>query len=167
MPDREPTTDRFEIADGRDPALVWPVKIFDSGGWNTVVTFAGVVMTPDLLRRLAAEVEKRVVTGLATLQVYSRARAPLSPGGTTYTIHLVRSTATGTPGPALCGLERFGPAAPGWSLSGGESGPNVIQSPCWGCAGVAAASFPGLLPRASSVGGTEMREAINIARGER
>lgn len=38
-------------------------------------------------------------------------------------IHLVRQMSNGgTPGPTLCGRERFGPDAPGWSVGGGISG---------------------------------------------
>lgn len=56
--------------------------------------------------------------------------------------HLVRSTADGTPGPALCGLDRFDRgASPGWSVAGGLSGPGVPVRRCEGCHG---ARLPGL-----------------------
>lgn len=32
------------------------------------------------------------------------------------TTHLVRATGTGTPGPTLCGIDRFAKDTPGWSI---------------------------------------------------
>jgi hypothetical protein len=49
--------------------------------------------------------------------------------------HLVRSTKDGTPGPTLCGIERFSgdPTIPGWSVGGGLSGPDVPVEVCERC----------------------------------
>lgn len=49
-------------------------------------------------------------------------------------IHLVRRTRRGTPGPTLCGLDRFRPDSPGWSVGGGISGDYM---PCPECAAAA------------------------------
>jgi len=49
-------------------------------------------------------------------------------------IHLVRRTRRGTPGPPLCGLDRFHPDSPGWSVGGGISGDYM---PCPECAAAA------------------------------
>ena len=59
-------------------------------------------------------------------------------------VHLVRSAPCGTPGPTLCGIERFGPDAPGWSLGGGVDGPGMVHVPCAGCITAAREDFPGL-----------------------
>lgn len=62
-----------------------------------------------------------------------------------YEAHLVRvREGGGTPGPTLCGIEHFGKDAPGWSLSGGTTGPDVTHFCCPGCARVAFTKFPGL-----------------------
>lgn len=73
-----------------------------------------------------------------------------------YAVHLVRQKASGgTPGPTLCGIDRFAGDAPGWSVGGGISGPGIIHKPCPGCAAAAREEFPGL-PVAGSVGAAEM-----------
>jgi hypothetical protein len=74
-------------------------------------------------------------------------------------IHLIRGTAQGTPGPTLCGIDRFAKDAPGWSGGGGVTGPGITLTPCTGCADVARAEFPGL-PVSGSVGGAEMAAAL-------
>jgi hypothetical protein len=62
-----------------------------------------------------------------------------------YQIHLVRHVrGGGTPGPTLCGIDRFGKDGPGWSVGGGLSGPGVVHTPCTGCAEAARAQFAGL-----------------------
>lgn len=58
--------------------------------------------------------------------------------------HLVRGTRTGTPGPTLCGIDRFAPDTPGWSLGGGVTGPGITHTPCDGCVDVARRDFAGL-----------------------
>lgn len=59
--------------------------------------------------------------------------------------HLVRGTKRGTPGPALCGIDRFAKDAPGWSVGGGVVPHGVTAfKPCAGCAEVASRDFPGL-----------------------
>lgn len=59
-------------------------------------------------------------------------------------IHLVRSTSSGTPGPTLCGINRFAKDGPGWSVGGGISGPDIPQIPCDGCVAHARAHFSAL-----------------------
>lgn len=84
-----------------------------------------------------------------------------------YAVHLVRCSAGGgTPGPALCGIDRFAPDAPGWSVGGGIGGPSVTHKPCPGCADAAREQFPGL-PVTGSVGGKEMAEFLGVEHGRR
>lgn len=45
-------------------------------------------------------------------------------------IHLVRRTERGTPGPTLCGFDRFSKDSAGWSVGGGYSGQ---WKPCREC----------------------------------
>lgn len=59
-------------------------------------------------------------------------------------MHLVRETNRGTPGPTLCGIDRFAKDAPGWSVGGGVSGPGITHTPCGGCVAVARETFRGL-----------------------
>jgi hypothetical protein len=92
---------------------------------------------------------------LITLQFSWGGLLDARPTADNYAVHLVRQAATGTPGPALCGIERFGPDAPGWSLGGGVTGAGIEHRPCAGCADVARAEFPGL-PIVGSVGAREM-----------
>jgi len=47
-------------------------------------------------------------------------------------IHLVRGTDHGTPGPTLCGIDRFAEDAPGWSVGGGVYDPGIDVTPCPG-----------------------------------
>lgn len=74
-------------------------------------------------------------------------------------VHLLRATAMGTPGPTLCGIDRFAKDSPGWSTGGGISGPGIVHTPCAGCAQVARTDFAGL-PIAGSVGAKEMRAEL-------
>lgn len=79
-----------------------------------------------------------------------------------YAVHLVRQKrGGGTPGPALCGIDRFAGDAPGWSVGGGLTGPGIIHKPCPGCAGAAREQFPGL-PVAGSVGAREMAAELGV-----
>lgn len=77
------------------------------------------------------------------------------------TIHLVRQARHGTPGPTLCGIDRFPrdslgrPTGPGWSVGGGCTGGPIRHVPCPGCAETAQQLFPGL-PIKGSVGGREV-----------
>ncbi|ALY08900.1 hypothetical protein GALAXY_56 [Arthrobacter phage Galaxy] len=58
-------------------------------------------------------------------------------------IHLVRMVANGgTPGPTLCGLDRFAAGAPGWSVGGGVTGAGIELKPCRGCEEVAGRDYP-------------------------
>lgn len=75
-----------------------------------------------------------------------------------YTVHLIRFTNRGTPGPTLCGIDRFAKDGPGWSVGGGMTGPGIVHTPCGRCVEVAAQEFPGL-PIRGSVGAKEMRAA--------
>lgn len=106
-------------------------------------------MTTDLSGSLAS----RRVTHLVPAQAGA---------GPAYVIHLVRGCDSGTPGPFLCGVDRFGDDVPGWSLRGGVSGRDVVNEPCSGCAETAAANFPGL-GVVSGVGAVEIRRLIDGA----
>ena len=48
-----------------------------------------------------------------------------------HAIHLVRRTKNGTPGPTLCGIDRFAKDGPGWSMGGGFIDPEATA--CEGC----------------------------------
>jgi hypothetical protein len=61
-----------------------------------------------------------------------------------FTAHLVRGTKTGTPGPTLCGMDRFSKDMPGWSVAGGVSGPGITHTPCERCVAEARRTYPGL-----------------------
>lgn len=98
------------------------------------------------------------VTALTTLQFSWGGLFDSSPADG-YAVHLVRSTKQGTPGPTLCGIDRFAKDGPGWSLGGGISGPNITHKPCLGCVSVATGLFGGL-PITGSIGAAEMRAAI-------
>jgi hypothetical protein len=73
------------------------------------------------------------VTGLSTLQFLSGGLMQERPVDG-YRVHLVRSTERGTPGPTLCGIDRFHPDTAGWSVGGGLSGPGITHERCPGCA---------------------------------
>jgi hypothetical protein len=86
----------------------------------------------------------RPVTALVTLQFSWGGMFDGKPADG-YGVHLVRSTADhGTPGPTLCGIDRFAEDAPGWSVGGGLYGPDVKHEPCAGCVAAARWEFPGL-----------------------
>lgn len=79
-----------------------------------------------------------------------------------YAVHLVRKRAGGTtPGPTLCGLDRFADDGPGWSVGGGIHGPGITHPPCPGCATAARDQFPGL-PVTGSVGAREMAAELGV-----
>lgn len=104
-----------------------------------------------------AEADPRPVTALATLQFSWGGLLDAEPADG-YRVHLVRSTDRGTPGPSLCGIDRFGKDAPGWSVRGGLTGPGVRHTPCAGCAAVAREQFPGL--PVDGIGRHEMAAAL-------
>jgi hypothetical protein len=91
--------------------------------------------------------------GLSTLQFGREAD-----GG--YVVHLVRFTRRGTPGPTLCGIDRFAKDAPGWSVGGGTSGPAIVHTPCPGCAGTAREEFPGL--KVTGLGAEQMAAVLGV-----
>jgi hypothetical protein len=88
---------------------------------------------------------KDAVIGLVTLQFHSGGLFDCKPVDDC-TVHLVTATSKGTPGPTLCGIDRFSndERAAGWSLGGGIGGPGIEHKPCAGCADEARAKFPGL-----------------------
>lgn len=79
------------------------------------------------------EPETNEVTGLRTLQFHNGGLFDPSPVDG-YAVHLVLSTARGTPGPTLCGIDRFAEDCPGWSVGGGVSRPGITHTACPGCA---------------------------------
>ncbi|MEV1295163.1 hypothetical protein [Pseudonocardia sp. NPDC049635] len=80
--------------------------------------------------------------------------------GVLYLVHLVRVAANGgTPGPFLCGVDRFGPDAGSWSIGGGVSGPAVRQGPCPGCVTRWRRDYPGITEVRGSVGAAELMAA--------
>ena len=85
--------------------------------------------------------DAEVVT-LSTLQFHTGGMFDSQP--TDHLVHLVRSTKRGTPGPTLCGIDRFAPGSAGWSVGGGVTGPGFTHTPCGGCVEVARGDFPGL-----------------------
>jgi hypothetical protein len=82
-------------------------------------------------------------------------------------VHLVRSAPCGTPGPTLCGVDRFGQNAPGWSIGGGVDGPGMVHTPCTDCARVAREDFPGLPVHGMAALVAPLVAAINAERATR
>jgi hypothetical protein len=80
-------------------------------------------------RRIEA-LERQQTIGLATLQFEDDRD----------TVHLVRRSVTGTPGPTLCDIERHG--SRGWSVGGGVTGPDAVHEACPGCMTAAETRFP-------------------------
>ena len=79
-----------------------------------------------------------------------------------YTVHLIRQKAGGgTPGPTLCGIDRFAKDVPGWSVGGGISGPGITHKPCPGCATAARVQFT-RLPVTGSIGAKEMAAELGV-----
>jgi hypothetical protein len=101
------------------------------------------------------------VTALRTLQFHAGGLLDSEPVDD-YAVHLVRQAAAGTPGPTLCGIDRFAEGSAGWSVGGGISGPGIVHKPCPGCAQAARARFPGL-PVTGSVGAQEMAAELGVA----
>src|SRR5581483_6975157 len=99
------------------------------------------------------------VIGLVTLQFASGGLFD-SQQVDDYTVHLIRATGRGTPGPTLCGIDRFHPDSAGWSVGGGLSGPGIAHKPCPGCADVARGQFPGL--EVTGLGAKEMAEVLAV-----
>lgn len=66
------------------------------------------------------------------------------------TVHAVRSQRSrrgrmgGTPGPTLCGIDRFARETPGWGVGGGVTGPGMQFHACYLCGRYARREFPGL-----------------------
>jgi hypothetical protein len=72
------------------------------------------------------------ITSLSTLQFHVGGLFDSRPVDD-YLVHLVRSTGRGTPGPTLCGIDRFAKETAGWSAGGGITGPGIVHKPCPGC----------------------------------
>lgn len=81
------------------------------------------------------------VTSLSTLQF---AVGGLVDATTDCVVHLVRATRSGTPGPTLCGIDRFAPTTPGWSIRGGVDAPTMTHTPCGRCVKKAARDYADL-----------------------
>lgn len=81
-----------------------------------------------------------IVVGYTTLQFHV---GGLLGEPTDRRVHLVRRTERGTPGPTLCGIDRFAKDSAGWSVGGGYSS---VTEPCPGCdaARVRGASIDGM-----------------------
>lgn len=104
--------------------------------------------------------DDRKVTGLVTLQFAWGGLFDAEPADPY--IHLVTAVeGGGTPGPTLCGIDRFGPDSPGFSVGGGVTGDGIDQRPCPGCVEQAKAAYPGV-PVSGSVGGQALAEAIGV-----
>lgn len=98
------------------------------------------------------------VVGLTTLQFSSGGLFDGEPVDD-YAVHLVRRAKQGTPGPTLCGIDRFAKGSAGWSVGGGLTGPNIVHTPCPDCLTAAQGEFAGL-PVRGSIGAKEMRAAL-------
>jgi len=85
--------------------------------------------------------EELPTVGLVTLQTSWGGLFDARPTVDNYAVHLIRVTERGTPGPTLCGIDRFADDAPGWSVGGGVSGDSVAHTPCRGCADAARRDF--------------------------
>lgn len=153
-----PDAGREPVSDGMPVDVEWSSYV-ESWVWR------GVTPAPTTQEVMAVPAEEPV-TGLATCQMgrpgddYTLIPSTIQ---RSYHVHLVRGTATGTPGPTLCGIDRFAADAAGWSMGGGIHGPGVVQVPCAGCVATARDQFPGMLPPARSVGGPELRAALEGA----
>jgi hypothetical protein len=103
---------------------------------------------------------QREVTHLQTCQF---AWGGLFDATPVYDVHLVTGTANGTPGPTLCGIDRFADGSPGWSMGGGVTGPGMVHTPCPGCVTVAVEQFPGVPVTGMKVLSEPFRAAITVA----
>lgn len=108
-----------------------------------------------------ADADRDLITALSTLQFHHGGVLDGEPADG-YAVHLVRRKAAGgTPGPTLCGIDRFAGGFPSWSVGGGISGPGIVHKPCPGCAAGAREQFPGL-PVAGAVGAREMASELGV-----
>lgn len=104
--------------------------------------------------------ETAETVGLVTLQFANGGLFDSKPVDD-YAVHLVRCAAKGgTPGPTLCGIDRFHPQSAGWSVGGGLSGPGIVHKPCPGCAAAAREQFPGL--KVTGLGAKEMSAVLSV-----
>lgn len=78
--------------------------------------------------------------------------------------HLVRGTATGTPGPVLCGIDRFAKDGPGFNVGGGVTPHGVIFDACPGCVAAAKDRFPGLPVAGMPSMATRLAEVLDVPR---
>jgi hypothetical protein len=107
----------------------------------------------------AASTEPEVVY-LATLQFANGGLFDFEP--TDLLSHAIRGTRRGTPGPTLCGIDRFGEDAPGWSVGGGVSRPGLTFTACPGCVEVAKRDFPGIPVAGMASMSGPLAEAIGV-----
>lgn len=91
---------------------------------------------------LAGGTDAQTVIGFSTLQFSTGGLFDGQPVDDH--VHLVRATRRGTPGPTLCGIDRFAPDAPGWSVGGGIIKEGATYFACPGCVETARRDFPGL-----------------------
>lgn len=106
--------------------------------------------------------EDKTVVALVTLQFGWGGLFNPTPAADQWAVHLVRRAASGgTPGPTLCGVDRFADDAPGWSVGGGTTGPDIVHTPCPGCTDMARQEFLGL-PVCGSIGGREMAATLGV-----
>ena len=77
-------------------------------------------------------------------------------------IHLVRGTRRGTPGPTLCGVDRFAKGGPGWTVGGGVDGPGMVHAPCLGCVETGRRDFAGLPVAGMFVLSKPIAEALGV-----
>lgn len=103
--------------------------------------------------------ETAEIVGLVTLQFHTGGLLDGKPVDG-YAVHLIRCAKRGTPGPTLCGIDRFHPDSAGWSVGGGYSGPSIVHKPCPGCAETARDQFPSL--EVTGLGAKEMAEALGV-----
>jgi hypothetical protein len=101
------------------------------------------------------------ITYLATLQFSWGGLFDATPADSL--VHLVRGTVRGTPGPTLCGIDRFAKDVPGWSVGGGIDGPGMVHAPCPGCAEAARSDFPGLPVQGMACLSKPMATALGVA----
>lgn len=132
-------------------------------GFGTVLARAAIDLANLDLEALGSHANAtrpETVTGLVTLQFLAGGLLDADPVDG-YQVHLVRCLGRGgTPGPTLCGIDRFHKDSPGWSVGGGVSGPGIVHTPCQGCAEVARTEYPGLA--VTGVGAEEMAAVLDV-----
>lgn len=105
------------------------------------------------------------VTHLATLQFAWGGLFDSTPADNL--AHLVRGTRRGTPGPTLCGVDRFAEDSPGFSVGGGVTPHGVVAfDACPGCVETAKREFPGLPVVGMRSMSTRLAEALGVAAHE-